>query len=48
VRRLEGSGNLAGDLQRLVDRHRPAPQPIGERLAFGERQSNQSDGQILS
>ena len=33
---LERLGDLDGDRQRLFDLHGPAPQPVGERLAFDE------------
>ena len=36
VRRLERLGDLARDGDRLVDRHRPALQPLGEVLAEDE------------
>ena len=36
VRRLERIGNLSGDLQCLVNRHRATPQPLSDGLAFDE------------
>ena len=36
VRRLEGLGDLAGDGEGLVERERPALQPLGEVLALDE------------
>ena len=36
VRGLERFGNLVGDGERLVDRHRPAHETVGERLALDQ------------
>ena len=36
VRGFERLGDLARDRERLLDRHRPRAQPLGERLALDQ------------
>ena len=43
VRRLERPGDLTGDLEALVDRHRPAGDPLGERVALDELEHERLD-----
>ena len=43
VRRLERVTDLPGDGQSLVDRHRPDPEPFGERLPFDELEHESFD-----
>ena len=41
VRGLERFGNLVRDVQRLLDRHRPAHETVGERLALDQLHDEQ-------
>ena len=43
VRCLQCVGDLAGDAERLIERHRPARDPIGERRTFDELEYQRAD-----